>query len=66
MQLTGYENVTPENVKFTDAKGFKVKESEVLGYLTGIVYWCFHKGVIEWFVTIRPLLIICQSLFRNF
>ena len=23
------------------------KESEVLGYLTGIVYWCFHRGVIE-------------------
>ena len=22
------------------------KESEVLGYLTGIVYWCFHRGVI--------------------
>ena len=22
------------------------KESEVLGYLTGIIYWCFHKGVI--------------------
>ena len=23
------------------------KESEVRGYLTGIVYWCFHRGVIE-------------------
>ena len=23
------------------------KESEVLGYLTGIVYWCFHRGVTE-------------------
>ena len=23
------------------------KESEVLGYLTGIVYWCFHRGIIE-------------------
>ena len=22
------------------------KECEVLGYLTGIIYWCFHKGVI--------------------
>ena len=22
------------------------KESEVLGYLTGIIYWIFHKGVI--------------------
>ena len=22
------------------------KESEVLGYLTGIIYWCFHKGVV--------------------
>ena len=20
---------------------------EVLGYLTGIIYWCFHRGVIE-------------------
>ena len=20
------------------------KECEVLGYLTGIIYWCFHKG----------------------
>ena len=20
------------------------KETEVLGYLTGIVYWCFHRG----------------------
>ena len=20
--------------------------SEVLGYLTGIIYWCFHKGII--------------------
>ena len=23
------------------------KEFEVLGYLTGIVYWCFHRGVVE-------------------
>ena len=23
------------------------KESEVLGYLTGISYWCFHRGVVE-------------------
>ena len=23
------------------------KESEVLGYLTGIVYWFFHRGVVE-------------------
>ena len=23
------------------------KESEVLGYLTGIVYWCFHRGVVS-------------------
>ena len=23
------------------------KESEVLGYLTGIVYWIFHRGVVE-------------------
>ena len=23
------------------------KESEVLGYLTGIIYWCFHRGVVE-------------------
>ena len=22
------------------------KEFEVLGYLTGIVYWCFHTGVV--------------------
>ena len=22
------------------------KKSEVIGYLTGIVYWCFHRGVI--------------------
>ena len=22
------------------------KEFEVLGYLTGIVYWCFHRGVV--------------------
>ena len=22
------------------------KECEVLDYLTGIIYWCFHKGVI--------------------
>ena len=21
------------------------KECEVLGYLTGIIYWCFHRGV---------------------
>ena len=21
-------------------------KSEVLGYLTGIIYWCFHRGVI--------------------
>ena len=21
------------------------KQSEVLGYLTGIIYWCFHRGV---------------------
>ena len=29
MQLTAYENVTPENVKFTDAKEFKVKDSNI-------------------------------------
>ena len=23
------------------------KESEVLGYLTGIVYWIFHRGVVN-------------------
>ena len=23
------------------------KQSEVLGYLTGIIYWCFHRGVID-------------------
>ena len=23
------------------------KESEVLGYLSGIVYWVFHRGVVE-------------------
>ena len=23
------------------------KESEVLGYLTGIIYWIFHRGVVE-------------------
>ena len=23
------------------------KECEVLGYLTGIVYWFFHRGVVE-------------------
>ena len=23
------------------------KKSEVLGYLTGIAYWCFHRGVVE-------------------
>ena len=22
-------------------------KSEVLGYLTGIIYWCFHRGVID-------------------
>ena len=22
------------------------KQSEVFGYLTGIIYWCFHKGVV--------------------
>ena len=22
------------------------KKSEVLGYLTGIIYWCFHQGVV--------------------
>ena len=22
------------------------KESEVLDYLTGIIYWCFHRGVV--------------------
>ena len=22
------------------------KEFEVLGYLTGIIYWCFHQGVV--------------------
>ena len=25
------------------------KEFEVLGYLTGIVYWLFHRGVVEQF-----------------
>ena len=29
------------------AIGTPFKESEVLGYLTGIVYWCFHRGVVE-------------------
>ena len=29
MQLTAYENVTPENVQFTDAKEFKVKDSNI-------------------------------------
>ena len=29
MQLTAYENVTPENVKFTDPKEFKVKDSNI-------------------------------------
>ena len=25
--------------------------SEVLGYLTGIIYWCFHKGVVyKWYL----------------
>ena len=23
------------------------KECEVLGYLTGIIYWCFHRGVVN-------------------
>ena len=23
------------------------KECEVLSFLTGIIYWCFHKGVAE-------------------
>ena len=23
------------------------KESEVLGYLTGIIYWFFHRGVVD-------------------
>ena len=23
------------------------KKCKVLGYLTGIVYWCFHRGVVE-------------------
>ena len=22
------------------------KEFEILGFLTGIIYWCFHKGVV--------------------
>ena len=22
-------------------------KSELLGYLTGIIYWCFHRGVVE-------------------
>ena len=25
------------------------QESEVLRYLTGIVYWCFHRGVVQQF-----------------
>ena len=29
MQLSAYENVTPENVKFTEAKEFKVKDSDI-------------------------------------
>ena len=29
MQLSAYENFTPENVKFTDAKQFKVKDSNI-------------------------------------
>ena len=29
MQLSAYENVTPENVKFTEAKEFKVKDSNI-------------------------------------
>ena len=29
MQLTAYENVTPENVSFTDPKEFKVKDSNI-------------------------------------
>ena len=29
MQLSAYENVTPENVKFSDAKEFKVKDSNI-------------------------------------
>ena len=29
MQLTAYENVTPENFKFTDPKEFKVKDSNI-------------------------------------
>ena len=29
MQLSAYENVTPENVKFTDPKEFKVKDSNI-------------------------------------
>ena len=29
MQLSAFENVTPENVKFTDAKEFKVKDSNI-------------------------------------
>ena len=24
------------------------QECKVLGYLTGIVYWCFHRGVVSW------------------
>ena len=23
------------------------KECEVLGYLTGIIYWCFHRGIVN-------------------
>ena len=38
------------------------KECEVLSYLTGIIYWCFHRGIVEWFITIPPLFIILLSL----
>ena len=34
------------------------KECEVLGYLTGIIYWFFHRGVVDRFITIPPLFII--------
>ena len=29
-------------------------KSEVLGYLTGIIYWCFHRGVGEPMVPPKP------------
>jgi len=47
-----YYRIGRGSVYFADTP---FKEFEVLGYLTGIIYWCFHRGVVIGEPTVPPM-----------